>query len=83
MRQRKAKAASLVPRFSSSIVPQRPIIQRQAIAAAAVQSASASAAVADEIDAQVAAAVIDPGTSLGNVLHEYETRIYALENPIP
>lgn len=68
-----------MPRFTSSIVPPRPIVQRQAIAAAAVQSASA-AAVVDERVLEVAA---DPGTALGNILQEYEGRIHALENPIP
>ena len=68
-----------MPRFTSSIVPPRPIVQRQAIAAAAVQAAS-SAAVVEEKVLEVAA---DPGTALGELLGEYEARIYALENPIP
>lgn len=68
-----------MPRFVSSILPQRPIVQRQAIAAAAVQSASAAAVVEEKV-LEVAA---DPGTALGNLLGNYEARIYALENPIP
>lgn len=68
-----------MPRFTSSILPARPIVQRQAIAAAAVQSAS-SAAVVEEKVLEVAA---DPGTALGEILNTYEERIYALENPIP
>lgn len=68
-----------MPRFVSSILPPRPIAQRQAIAATAVQSAS-DAAVVEEKVLEVAA---DPGTSLGNILNNYEQRINALENPIP
>lgn len=68
-----------MPRFTSSIVPPRPIVQRQAIAAAAVQSASAAAVVEEKV-LEVAA---DPGTALGEILNTYEERIYALENPIP
>lgn len=69
-------------RFQSSIPPHSPILQRQAIAATSVQASSDAAAGADEIDAQVAAAVIDPGTSLGNVLADYENRLAALENAV-
>jgi hypothetical protein len=68
-----------VARFTSSILPARPIAQRQALATAAVQSASA-AAVIDERVLEVAA---DPGSALGDVLNRYEQRLYALENPIP
>jgi len=65
-----------VPRFVSSILPPRPIVQRQAIAAAAVQSASAAAVVEEKV-LEVAA---DPGSALGDVLQRYEQRISALEN---
>lgn len=65
-----------MPRFTSSILPPRPIVQRQAIAAAAVQSASAAAVVEEKV-IEIAA---DPGTALGDVLHRYEQRISALEN---
>lgn len=68
-----------MPRFTSSILPARPIAQRQAIAAAAVQSASAAAVVEERV-LEVAA---DPDTALGDVLNRYEERIYRLENPIP
>ncbi|QUM73356.1 hypothetical protein [Sphingopyxis granuli] len=66
-------------RFTSSILPQRPIVQRQAIAAAAVRSASDAAAVEEK----VIAVAVDPGSVLGQVLHDYGTRLHALENPIP
>lgn len=68
-----------MPRFTSSILPPRPIAQRQAMAAAAVQSASASAVVEEKV-LQVAA---DPGSALGDLLGNYETRIAALENIAP
>lgn len=68
-----------MPRFTSSILPPRPIVQRQAIAAAVVQTASASAVVEEKV-IEVAA---DPGTALGNILQQYEDRITSLENPIP
>lgn len=68
-----------MPRFTSSILPPRPIVQRQAIAAASVQSASAAAIVEEKV-LEVAA---DPGTALGEILNTYEERIHALENPIP
>ena len=68
-----------MPRFVSSILPPRPIAQRQALAATAVQSAS-DAAVVEEKVIEVAA---DPGTALGDLLNNYEARIHALENPIP
>lgn len=63
-------------RFTSSILPPRPIVQRQALAAAAVQSASVAAAVEEKV-IEIAA---DPGTALGDVLQRYEQRISALEN---
>ncbi|MCA0211375.1 MAG: hypothetical protein LCH74_20140 [Proteobacteria bacterium] len=65
-----------MPRFTSSILPPRPIVQRQAIAAAAVQSASVAAAVEEKV-IEVA---VDPGTALGTLLHNYEQRLNALEN---
>lgn len=68
-----------MPRFTSSILPPRPIVQRQAIATAAVQSASVAAAVEEKV-IEVSA---DPGTALGNILQQYEGRLHALENPIP
>lgn len=68
-----------MPRFTSSILPPRPIAQRQSIAAAAVQSASAAA----DVEEKVLEVAADPGTALGNLLENYEARIYALENPIP
>jgi len=68
-----------MPRFVSSILPPRPIVQRQAMAAAAVQSASAAAVVEEKV-LEVAA---DPGTALGELLGNYEARLYALENPTP
>lgn len=66
-------------RFTSSILPPRPIVQRQAIAATVVQSASAAAVVEEKV-IEVAA---DPGTALGTLLNNYEARIYSLENPTP
>lgn len=69
----------MMPRFVSSILPPRPIAQRQAIAAASVQSAS-DAAVVDEKVIEVAA---DPSSALGGLLHDYEMRLHALENPEP
>lgn len=67
-----------MPRFTSSILPPRPIAQRQAIAAATVQSASAAAVVEEKV-LEVAT---DPGSSLGGLLANYELRIHALENPV-
>jgi hypothetical protein len=61
-----------MPRFVSSILPPRPIVQRQSIAAASVQSAS-DAAVVDEKVIEVAA--------LGGLLANYELRLHALEHP--
>jgi hypothetical protein len=66
-----------MPRFVSSILPPRPIVQRQSIAAASVQSAS-DAAVVDEKVIEVAA---DPGSALGGLLANYELRLHALEHP--
>lgn len=68
-----------MPRFVSSILPPRPIVDRQIVASAVVQSASAAAVVEQKV-LEVAA---DPGTALGEMLANYETRLDALENPTP
>lgn len=67
-----------MPRFRSSILPARPIVQRQAIAATAVQSASDAATVADT----VVAVAIDPGSGLGTELATIRGRITDIEQQL-
>ena len=67
-----------MPRFRSSVLPARPIVQRQAVAAVAVQSASDAATVADT----VVAVAIDPGSGLGTELAAMRSRITDLEQAL-